>query len=153
MLRDRKYEGFSLIEILIVVGLILILAAVTIVAINPAKHFQDTRNAERSADVSEILNAVTQYLAEGAVEGDDGLDGLGVPLCEDEDGVEATASIGKADVDLESILVDEYIVEIPTDPSDGDAEETGYEICRTLGGRIEISAPNAEGDEEIAVRR
>ena len=64
--RDWKktYEGFTLIEILVVVGLIAILAAVTIVAINPAKNFEQTRDAQRSADVTAILNAVTQYTSE-----------------------------------------------------------------------------------------
>lgn len=153
MLKDRKYKGFSLIEILIVVGLILILAAVTIVAINPAKHFQDTRNSERSADVSEILNAVTQYTAE------DGnlLEDLGtIPLCEGETGAAdpfVPASIGTDGVDLEAELVDAYIVEIPTDPSVGTDEDTGYLICQTEGGRVEISAPNAEETDPIVVRR
>ena len=60
----KKLEAFSLIEILIVVALMIILATITIIAINPAKNFQDTRNAQRSSDVSAILNAVTQYTSE-----------------------------------------------------------------------------------------
>ncbi len=145
MPKAKKYPGFSLIEILIVVGLILILAAITIVAINPAKHFQDTRNAERSADVSEILNAVTQFVSE------DGrtLAELGtIPLCTD-----GAANIGTTGVNLADVLVDEYIVDIPQDPSPaGTTENTGYTICQTEGGRIEIEAPLAE-DVDIVVRR
>jgi len=149
MLRDRKYEGFSLIEILIVVGLILILAAVTIVAINPAKHFRDTRNAERSADVSEILNAVTQFAAdEDNVLGDLGT----IPLCS-----ASQAVIGEDGVDLADSLVDEYIVEIPMDPDGGTAEDTGYTICQTDGGRVQITAEkevaSGEAAEDIVVSR
>ena len=62
--KSHKQEGFTLIEILVVVALIAILAAVTIVAINPGKNFADTRNATRSADVAQVLNAVTQYTSE-----------------------------------------------------------------------------------------
>ena len=64
MNRQRNYSGFTLIEILVVVGLIAILAAITIVAINPAKNFESTRNTQRSSDISAILNAVTQYTSE-----------------------------------------------------------------------------------------
>ncbi len=133
MLEERRYKGFSLIEILIVVGLILILAAVTIVAINPAKHFRDTRNSERMAHVSEILNAVTQYTAE---EGRTLAD-LGIVGC-DEEGTDFTIELpGEDNFDLGD-LVPTYIVEIPQDPqADGD---TGYTICRTDGGRVQIGA-------------
>jgi len=148
MLRDRKYEGFSLIEILIVVGLILILAAVTIVAINPAKHFQDTRNAERSADVSEILNAVTQYTAEeGNVLSDlEQTDGS-IPTC---DRVWATAADLSTAIDVsdEGELVPEYIVEIPRDPQ-ATGTLVGYRICEN-GGRVQILAQE-EGTEELIV--
>jgi len=64
MPRKQYLKGFTLIEILVVVALIAILAAVTIVAINPAKHFSEARDAQRSSDVTQILNAVTQYAGE-----------------------------------------------------------------------------------------
>ncbi len=161
MLKDKKYKGFSLIEILIVVGLILILAAVTIVAINPAKHFRDTRDSERSADVGELLNAVTQYTAE---EGNL-LSQLGeVPACLENptDPEDYGTEIGKAtgNIDLAGDtstdkLVEEYIVEIPVDPSEGDedGDNTGYYICETAGGRVQISAPHTEEADPIVVRR
>ncbi len=147
MHRNKKYPGFSLIEILIVVGLILILAAVTIVAINPAKHFRDTRNSQRSADISELLNAVSQYTAEE----NNSLAGLGtIAACDDPLG---PSSIGTGGVDLGATLVDEFIVAIPEDPSTGNAAVTGYTICQTDGGRVEIEAPGAEDGKEIVVRR
>lgn len=147
MHRNKKYSGFSLIEILIVVGLILILTAVTIVAINPAKHFRDTRNSQRSADVSELLNAVTQFTGE---EGRT-LAQLGaIASCDDPLG---PSSIGTGGVDLARSLVDEFIVAIPEDPSTGNAAVTGYTICQTDGGRVEIAAPGAEDGKEIVVRR
>lgn len=150
----KKYEGFSLIEILIVVALIIILATITIVAINPAKNFRDTRNAQRSADVAQILNAVTQYTSEqGNAIGDFGI----ITNC-----TTGTDPIGtdtvNGSIDLSSQLVEEYIVEIPMDPQPaGTAANTGYAICVTDAGRVEISAPNAlvasEGAKVISVRR
>jgi prepilin-type N-terminal cleavage/methylation domain-containing protein len=148
MLGERKYKGFSLIEILIVVGLILILAAVTIVAINPAKHFRDTRNAERKADISEILNAVTQYTAEdGKTLADLNLGtevGEMIPSCAD--GWDGAADI--ADVVNTGLLVPAYIVEIPRDPQ-VTGDDIGYRICESGAGRVEIRAQE-EGTTELS---
>ena len=148
MLKDTKYKGFSLIEILIVVGLILILAAVTIVAINPAKHFRDTRNAERSADVSEILNAVTQFTAEdGNTLADLQITDQTIPACktnpEDPDRWTDAAEISTV-VDTGK-LAPAYIVEIPVDPDGSD-----YRICETGEGRVQILAEK-EGENELIV--
>lgn len=143
----QNKKGFTLIEILVVVALIAILATITFIAINPAKNFRDTRNAQRSSAVNEILNAVTQYTSEqgnsvgdfGAIEAcDDGTDNIGS---------------GAGNINLSTLLVDEFIVEIPADPSGGSDEDTGYDICLTAGNRVQISAPSAEGGATISVQR
>jgi type IV pilus assembly protein PilA len=155
--KSHKLKGFTLIEILVVVALIAILAAVTIIAINPAKNFADTRNATRSADVTTILNAITQYTSE---EGHAIADLGGFPTCvADGSAVDRIGSC--ADLDCEDIaiagtpnpLVDEYLVAIPVDPTTGSDADTGYTICLTSGGRVEIDAPDAENGATITVKR
>ena len=153
MVRDqRKYQGFSLIEILVVVALIIILATITLVAINPGKNFRDTRNAQRSADVTQILNAVTQYTSE---EGNSVV-GLGtIAVCDPENAYAGTEiGTGTGMINLSTVLVDEFIVAIPMDPSEPEASEgTGYNICVTTGGRVQVSAPLRENNREIVVKR
>ncbi len=149
---EKKLKGFSLIEILIVVALILILAAVTIVAINPPKHFADTRNAQRSSDLTQLLNAITQYTSE---EGRT-LASLGtITPCEDVDGNPDSTPIGTGvgNIDLSTSLVEEYIIAIPMDPSGGTEADTGYTICATEGGRVQLAAPSAENGKVIVVKR
>lgn len=139
-------KGFTLIEILVVVALIAILAAITFIAINPAKNFADTRNAQRSSDVTQILNAVTQYTSEQG----NALADLGtISTCPTVDNIGS----GAGNVNLATNLVDAYIVGIPVDPSNGTAADTGYTICQTAGGRVQIDAPGAENGKVISVKR
>jgi len=137
MSKQKTLKGFTLIEILVVVALIAILTAITFIAINPAKNFADTRNAQRSSDVVQILNAVTQYTSEqgNAISGITLVGGGAVPTCP------TVAHIGTANaaVDLATLLVPTYIVGIPVDPQPlGTAATTGYTIC-TTSGRVQIS--------------
>ncbi|MGH7241206.1 MAG: type II secretion system protein, partial [Candidatus Saccharimonadales bacterium] len=63
MKKQNQQAGFTLVELLVVIGIIGILMAITIVAINPIQQFQNARNAQRQADVTTILDAVYEYEA------------------------------------------------------------------------------------------
>ena len=54
------HKGFTLIEILIVIGIIAILSSIVIIAVNPARQFAQARDTKRQSDVNAILNAVYQ---------------------------------------------------------------------------------------------
>ncbi len=153
----KKYKGFSLIEILVVVALIVILATITIVAINPGKNFRDTRNAQRSADVNALLSAVTQYTTDGKALP------TGIAACTANWDEGTHIGTGAGLINLDPLLAGEtegtdYMVAIPTDPGTGTGATAGtdadtlYTIC-TIGTRVQIAAPRAEADKEIAVRR
>lgn len=62
-MKKSTQSGFTLVELLVVIGIIGILMAITIVAINPIQQFQNARNAQRQADVTTILDAMYEYEA------------------------------------------------------------------------------------------
>jgi prepilin-type N-terminal cleavage/methylation domain-containing protein len=53
-----RRNGFTLIELLIVIGIIGFLAAAILVAVDPVKRIQDSRDSRRSEEVYSVLNAL-----------------------------------------------------------------------------------------------
>jgi len=159
----NKSSGFTLLEILLVIGIIAILAGIVIVAINPSKQLAVVRNTQRKSDLKQIYNAITQYY----------IDNSSFPstistttlneVCNtgsvsntstSTNGVNC-ATAGLANL---SVLVPTYLVSIPTDPTGTSsllsfiptayaattATGTGYKVGVNTSKQVLISAPLAE---------
>jgi prepilin-type N-terminal cleavage/methylation domain-containing protein len=140
-----RARGFTLIEILVVIGLIAILAAVVLVAINPARQFAQARNSQRESNVETLLNAIGQNLA----------DNKGIFTCGTVSVPTSATHIGTGSglVDL-TCLTPTYIPSaIPADPKDGTAADTQYTIMVDTNGRYTIAAPEAELGQTISSTR
>ena len=148
----QKQGGFTLLEVLLVVAIIAILAGIVIIAINPSKNLADSRNAQRSADVTTILNAVYQYA----------LDNNGsVPSTITSSATEICSTTGApcaspVTIDLGVLTASgKYIVSIPKDPQCPSvclANGAGYMVAKDVNGRITVNAPDAE-NKTISVTR
>lgn len=140
-------QGFTLIEVLLVMGIIAILAAIVIVAVNPARQFAQARNSQRRSGVQTILNAVNQNM----------IDNNGNFECA-ASLPDASSTISSGDLDICDCLVPTYAAELPVDPQEGHFEscsdyDTGYTISTGEADRITVSAPHAELEETISVTR
>lgn len=140
-------RGFTLLEVLLVVVIIAILAAVVVVALNPSKQLADTRNAERRAEVSEILNAVYQYAIDN-----NGTIPASITTTQTE--VCKTGGTCTGIIDLGVLTTSEtYLTALPTDPTGSSTNGAGYEIKKTANNRVTVVAPDAEQGATISVTR
>ncbi len=136
------------------IAILAILAAITIIAVNPKKQLAQARDKQRTADAYSILSAIYQYAADH--------DGI-FPENITTESLEICQTSSPTCVDLLDVSVlsnnQEYLVSVPVDPRCSydsafcTANGTGYFLQKTASGRITISVPGTEVQDLISITR
>src|SRR5258706_7313690 len=146
----NKNKGFSLIELLVVMGILAVLSAIALIAINPAKQFSQANNTKRRSDVNAILNAIDQYAADNKGTLPTNINTTNLQI----------ANSGGANICAD--LVTKYLAAFPRDPltmngtpvTDCTSYGTNYWVFKSAtDSRVTVSAPAAELSETISVTR
>lgn len=144
-----KKEGFTLIELLLVIAIIAVLAAIVIIAVNPARQLAQANNAQRSSNVTTILNAVGQYAIDNRGAIPSSITSSTKPVCST--GVTSTTCVDLAVLTNNQL----YLTSMPYDPASPNTTSTWYSISKSTSTnpRITVSAPAAELGVTISVTR
>lgn len=130
-------RGFTLVELLVVIGILAVLLAITLIAINPARQFMQANDTKRRSDVTAILNAVSQYMADNHGE-----------LPTDMPAADTVETIGGDTATQANICADIvplYLAALPVDPltNNGTAvTEAGCAAAYNTNYTIEVSGAN-----------
>jgi prepilin-type N-terminal cleavage/methylation domain-containing protein len=151
--KNTSTNGFTLLEVLMVIGILAILAGVVLTAVNPSRQFKAARDSQRTSNVATILNAIGQNMTDYA--GNFVCEGQLKSVPEDFD------IIGSDDgFDLAPCIVPDYISSLPYDPGKESAYyidetdyNTGYMIKRDVEGRITIKADSEFEGKDISMTR
>ncbi len=143
-INNLKNKGFTLIEILVVIGIIGILATVVLVAVNPNRQFKQARDSQRVANVNTILNALGQNIADH--EGNLVCAGTKIEMTSDHT-LSLNSNGGADDFNIADCLVPDYISKLPYDPkkdgaryNDNSDFDTGYTLTKDTNGRYRVVA-------------
>lgn len=148
--------GFTLLEILLTIGIIAVLATVVVVSLDPVNRFQDARNSRRLADIQSILSAVHQYVIDNGGTYPAGLDtterqiGTATSGCN----LGEKCSVGGENdcLDLSSTLA-RYLKDIPFDPDTGSEALTHYSIQLDSNNIVTVKACDSTDDDIDSVSR
>lgn len=160
---NKKTRGFTLLEILLVVGIISLLAGIVIVAINPGRQLAQTRNVERRSDLKQLNSAIIQFYIDNSYY--PASTSLLTTLTEICDTGTATSSTSCGSLINLTELVPTYITAIPVDPQGPEITflnkiintvyaatgGTGYYLGKDSTNKIILVADRAELGAVIAI--
>lgn len=144
---NYKKRGFTLIETILSIVVIIALGAAFLLYFMPRKSLPEVRNTERSAETNDVLRAVLKYR-------DDHSGTLSESITENYKEICRTSGDACAGlVDLSVLVQNNYISVIPADPQYAGDNGSGYEIKKDATGRVYVNAPKSEKGVTVSVTR
>lgn len=152
-------KGFTLVELLIVLGIIAIILTIILVLLDPPRRFAEARDAHRASDVESIIHAIRIDEVDHSGYSTTALYTLypgnnyqigtclsGGEFCGD-------VLTQQSCVDMSRLWEEGYLGQIPYDYLYGTPEKTGYYLRRNTNGTLAIGACYPERTDEIEVSR
>ena len=149
-------KGFTLIELIIVIGIIAVLGTVSVLALNPAQLFAQARDTTRISDLGTLQNAINLYVSDAATPDMDGTGGaftcgtnfgasvagatdgfVGTPILA-QAGVRTTGGLGWVPIVFSGMTGGSPLAVLPIDPTNTTAFNYQYS-CNNTAKTFELN--------------
>lgn len=149
-------RGFTLLEILLTIGIIAVLATVVVVSLDPITRFEDARDSRRLSDIQSILSAIHQYVIDNQGTYPAGIDTTEKQIGSASSGCSLGGECGVSGdsdcIDLDPVL-ERYLKDIPYDPETGSSSLTHYSVQRDTNNIITVRSCDSTDESISAVSR
>ena len=158
-----RQTGFTFIEIVGAFAIIMVLASIAFIALNPKQHFQRGRDTQRISDITAMMEAIKLYSVDhggahipevaGMPDSTIMMIGQDTSLCDSLNAFcDSPVASGNACVDLSSLVGNGYLSDIKISP-EGKAVwssgKTGYTLEKSVSRVMTIRACESESSSEI----
>jgi len=162
-------KGFTLLELLIVLGILAILTTVVVLVINPVQYLKEARDSSRLSDISTLSTALNHYQLTGASFGTESVNyvslpsasstcgDLGLPMlqtgwsyhCATQENYRNTNGTGWIPFDFSSVPGGSIIGSLPIDPINSTSSGLYYSFG-VVNSKYEVWAQNLESTKFIS---
>lgn len=151
----RIKRGFTLIELMLVIGIISLLAVVVLSALKPAQRLADARDARRAQDLNQILTAIhecaidkkdnaTMSTCLGSLTAGNTYEIVTASGITSGCQAKCTGATSDASCLQLNTKLSDYFVNLPTDPGGVATLHTGYSLTLMSNGMTVLEACAAE---------
>ncbi|MEW5805288.1 MAG: LamG-like jellyroll fold domain-containing protein [Patescibacteria group bacterium] len=169
MSKQRFYTSFTLLELLIVIGILAVLASVSFIALNPVEQLRKARDSQRLADLRSLNNSLAIYESQtlNPVMGSSTLIYVSLPdtnsncsswslpavppdysgyACVTETNLRKTNGTGWVPVNLAGLEIGSPLAKLPVDPKN----DSTYYYTYTTGGSFMLSGLMESTNNKVA---
>ena len=153
----NKKTGFTIVNLVMAIGVLVVIAASVLVVVNPTKRIGQTKDARRLADITAIARAVEAYEIDNHQIPSDLAAATSLSVGEKFVLCGSSGSLTCDGQTYDCLVVDDsdflgvYLPELPVDPDKSSSADSGYYVTRQADNNMVFGVCDSYDNTEITI--